>query len=100
MNKRSRLHPTPQTSRVLMFNVISRACMHARTASDIYVEMCEEDKTEPGDEHRCGEVVKSMFVTRVAAHDWQSDVARTMKELGSLCRAERLRACSGIDIET
>ena len=43
---------------VLMFNDVSRAYMHARTASDIYVELCDEDKTDPGDEHPCGEAHK------------------------------------------
>ena len=38
--------------KVLLFNDISRAYIHERTARVIYVELCEEDKTEPGDEHR------------------------------------------------
>ena len=37
---------------MLMFNDISRAYMHARTASDMCVELCD-DKTEPGKEQRC-----------------------------------------------
>ena len=28
--------------------------MHARRASDMYVELCEEDKTVPGDEYDVG----------------------------------------------
>ena len=44
---------TGNKPKALMFNDISRAYMHARTASDIYVEWCQEDKTEPADEHRC-----------------------------------------------
>ena len=56
--------------------------MHARTASDIFVDLCEEDKTEPGVEHRCRKLIKSMYGTRADAHDWQADVTRTMKDLG------------------
>ena len=56
--------------------------MHARTASDMYVELCEEDKTELGDENRCAKLIKSMYGTRSAAHDWQSEVTRTLKDLG------------------
>ena len=41
-----------------------------------------EDKTEPGDVHRCGKLMKSMYGTTAAAHDWQSEVTRTMTELG------------------
>ena len=47
--------------KVLMFNGREGAYMHARTASDIYVELREEDKTSPGDGHRCGKFVKSMY---------------------------------------
>ena len=65
-----------------MFNDISREYMHARTASDVYVGLCEEDKTEPGDEHRCGKFVKSMYGTRAAAHNWKAEVTRTMTDLG------------------
>ena len=36
---------TGNESTVLMFNDTSRAYMHARTA---FVELCEDDKTEPG----------------------------------------------------
>ena len=61
--------------KALMFNDISRAYMHARTARDICVELREEDKSEPGDEHGCGKLVKSMFWTRAASHDWQARVA-------------------------
>ena len=76
-----------------MFNDTSRAYMHARKTSDIYVELCEEDKCEPGEEHRCGKLVKSMYGTRGAAHDWQSEVTGTSK-------AEHPCACAGIGKET
>ena len=68
--------------KVFMINDVSRDYMHARTSSDIYVELCEEDRTEPRDENRCGKLVKSMYETRAAAHDWQSEVTGTMTELG------------------
>ena len=42
---------TGNKPKALTFNGMSRAYMHARTSSDINVEMCEEDKTEPRDEH-------------------------------------------------
>ena len=56
--------------------------MHARTASDTYVELCGEDKTEPGDEHRCGKLMKSIYGSKAPVHDWQSEVTRTMKDFG------------------
>ena len=49
---------TGNNPKVLMFNDISRAHRHARTASDLYVKFCEEDKTEPGYDHRCGKLIK------------------------------------------
>ena len=61
---------TGNKSKSLLFNVICRACMHARPLSDINVELCDEEKTEPGDEHRYGKLVKSMYGTGIAAHDW------------------------------
>ena len=51
---------TGNMHKMLMFNDISRAHMHARTVRDIHVEVCEEEKTEPGDELRCGKLIKSM----------------------------------------
>ena len=60
-----------------MLKDISRALMHARTTSDIYVKLCEEDKAEPGDEHMCGKLIKSMYGTRAAAHDWHAEMTRT-----------------------
>ena len=47
--------------KVLMFNDISRAYMYARTASDIFVELREEDNTEPGDENRCGKLMVDVW---------------------------------------
>ena len=73
---------TGKKSKSLMSNDTCRAYMHARTASDIYVELCEEDKIERRDEQRCGKLVESMHETRAAAHDWQAEVTRTFKELG------------------
>ena len=67
--------------KVFMINDVSRAYMHARTSSDIYAELCEEDRTGPRDENRCGKLIKSMYETPAAAHDWQSEVTRTMTEL-------------------
>ena len=68
--------------KVFMINDVSRAYMHARTSSDLYVELCEEDRAGPRDENRCGKLIMSMNETRAAAHDWQSEVTRTMTELG------------------
>ena len=42
---------------VLLFNDISQGHTHARRASDICVELSEEDKTELGDE-RCRKLIK------------------------------------------
>ena len=41
--------------KVLVLNDISRAFLHARTTSDRYAELCEEDRTEPGDEKQMRE---------------------------------------------
>ena len=64
-----------------MFNDMSRADMYPRTSSDIHVELCEDDKTEPRDESRCGKLKKSIYGTQAAAHDCQSEVTRTMVDL-------------------
>ena len=50
---------TGNKPKVEMFNDMSRACMCARTTSDIYVELCEEDKTELGTD--AGKLTKSMY---------------------------------------
>ena len=47
---------TGNKPKVLMLNDISRAYMYARTTRDVFVELCEEDKTEPGDENRFGKL--------------------------------------------
>ena len=90
---------TGNKPKALMFNDFSRTSIHARTTSDIYVKLCEEDRTEGRDEHRCGKPIKSMYGTRAAAHDWQAEVTRTMKDLGS-SRAKHPNACSGTGKET
>ena len=71
-----------QVQGVLMFNDTSPAYMYARTSSDRHIELCEEDKIESGDENRCEKLMKSMYGTRAAAHDWQSEVTKTMIDLG------------------
>ena len=56
--------------------------VHARASTDICVELCEEDKTEKGDEHRCGQLMQSKCGTGAIAHDWQAELMRTMKDIG------------------
>ena len=73
---------TGNKPKVLMFSDRSRAYMHARTTSDMYVELCEEDKSDIGDVHRCGKLVKSMYGTRAASRDWPSEVRRTNERFG------------------
>ena len=65
--------------KVRMFNDISRAYTHARMASDMCVELCVRRIRPSRDEHRCGKLIKSVYGTRAAAHDWQSEVTGTMK---------------------
>ena len=65
----------------------------------MYVELCEEDKTEQGDEHWCGKLIQSMCRTREAAHDWQAEVTRTMKDL-EFKQGKALHMCSGNGKET
>ena len=75
--------------------------MHARTALDIYAEVCEEDKTELGDEQRSGKLKESMYGTRAASHDWQAEVTRTMKELWfRKANHHRVCSCTGKDTKT
>ena len=64
--------------KVLMFNDVSRAYMHARPAMT-YAWSCVRRTIPSRDEPRCGR--KSIYGTRAAACDWQSEVTRTMKDL-------------------
>ena len=73
---------TGNTPKVLMLNDISRAYLYARSTRDKNVELCDEDKTEPGHENRRRKLIKSMYGTRAAAHEWQSEVTKTMTDLG------------------
>ena len=70
---------TGNKPKVLKSNDTSRAYMHARTASDRNVELCEKDKTEPVGEHRCGKLVQSVYKTTATAHNKQSKVTKQWK---------------------
>ena len=51
---------TGNTPKVFLLNDIRRAYLYARSTSDIYVELCDEDKADLGNENRRGKLIKSM----------------------------------------
>ena len=67
-----------------MFNDICRDFMHART-TDTYVELCEEDRTEPGDEHRCGKLTKSMYPWLAGGSDENTGVGVQARKSIFMC---------------
>ena len=77
--------------------------MHERPA-DIYVEQCDEDKTEPGEGHRCDESQQvHVWDQGSSSRDWQLDSDENNEGLWDFGRAEYFCACSGMvqrDIKT
>ena len=69
-------------TRSLMTADVSRAYFNAPARRPIYVEIPAEDH-EPGDEHRCGELLASMYGTRDAARNWYEELRRTFLEIGA-----------------
>ena len=53
-----------------MVNDVSRAYFYAPSLKPTFVQICAED-FEPGDEHRCGKLLVSMYGTRPTAGNWQ-----------------------------
>ena len=53
----------------LMYADVSRAYFYAKAVRPVYVKLPAED-LEPGDEHRCGKLLMSMYGTRDAALNW------------------------------
>ena len=65
-----------------MVNDVSRAFFYAPVQQDIFVELCDEMRRGPEDDNMVGWLNKSMYGTKAAAQNWQSEVQRTMHELG------------------
>ena len=51
----------------IIVNDVSRAYMYADCEGDMYVELCDEDRTEVCDKGMCEKLVKAMYGTRPAA---------------------------------
>jgi len=54
----------------IMVNDVSRAYFYADSLKPTFVDICDEDFQE-GDEDKCGELILSMYGTRLAAGNWQ-----------------------------
>ena len=65
----------------LMYADVSRAYFHAKAVRPAYVKLPAED-LQPGDEHRCGKVLMSMYGTRDAALNWAMEYGETLRSAG------------------
>ena len=87
---------------------VSRAYFYAPVEEDIFVELCNETRSGPGDHGRCGTLKMAMYGTRSAANSWQKQCGRTLREAGvqgtsnpclfshserGLCTCARRRLC-------
>ena len=70
------------TPKTLMTVDVSRAYMHAKCRSEMYVELCPEAYEEDGDEKCCRRLEKAMYGTRSASQDWQHEIKRRMLSIG------------------
>ena len=52
-----------------------RAHFHAKTKSEVFAKLPEED----AEEGKCGKLVKAMYGTRDAAHNWECEYVEFMK---------------------
>ena len=52
---------TGEGDRVLMVSDVSRAYFYADILENVYVALCPEDQTEPGDEYRCAKLIKEFI---------------------------------------
>ena len=65
-----------------MVNDVSRAYMYADCEGDMYVDLCDEDRTQECDKGMCGKLVKAMYGTRPAAKMWQKEGTKTLVDAG------------------
>ena len=62
----------------IYFTDIRKAYFQADAIRDVYVELPEEDY----EEGMCGKLIKSMYGTRDAAHNWEIEYSGFMEEVG------------------
>ena len=74
-----------------MVNDVSRAFLYAPVYTDIYVELCDEARTEEGDQTKCAKLKKGMYGTQPASHSWQRRVKEVMKEIEIVGRQGELQ---------
>ena len=65
------------SSRCILVADVRRAYFNAPARRPIYVEIPPED-LEEGDEHRCAELLASMYGTRDAARNWQEELKHVL----------------------
>ena len=65
----------------LMYADVSRAYFYAKAVRPVYVKLPADD-LEPGDEHRCGRLLMSMYDTRDAALNWAMEYGETLRSAG------------------
>ena len=75
--------PQGEEKRELMVADVRRAYFCARARRPIYVEIPAED-WEDGDEHRCAELIQSMYGTRDAARNWSEELRKTMVSMKAI----------------
>ena len=66
---------------IIMINHVSRAFFHAKATRDVYVRLLAED-LQPGEEELCGRLRCSMYGTRDAAQNWQSEYSQRLIDNG------------------
>ena len=64
-----------------MINDVSRAFFHAKATRDAYVKLLAED-LQPGEEELFGKLNFSMYGTRDAAQNWQSEYSQRLIDSG------------------
>ena len=65
----------------LVYADVSRAYFYAKAVRPVYVKLPDEDLA-PGDEHRCGKLLMSMYGTRDAALNWALEYGETLRAAG------------------
>ena len=60
---------------------VKRAFLVTPATEDVFIELPTEDPSEPGKD-QVGKLKKSMYGTRSAAKNWQSEIARVMRLMG------------------
>ena len=65
----------------LLFLDISRAYFNAKATRNLFIKIPPEDY-EPGDEHKVGILMKSLYGTRDAAQNWENEYSSFLAGLG------------------